>query len=122
MLSRGTGLFPTQNSPPLQRPTHTHTKTTTTTNHSAFEGARPYHRAHARGVKLIGATAHYATSELDCGPIIAQSITEITHRDSVADMVRKGRETERIVLARAVRAHCLDRVIVHGNKTVVFEE
>jgi formyltetrahydrofolate deformylase len=89
---------------------------------SAFEGARPYHRAHARGVKLIGATAHYATADLDCGPIIAQSITEITHRDSVADMVRKGRETERIVLARAVRAHCLDRVIVHGNKTVVFEE
>lgn len=88
----------------------------------AFEGARPYHRAHARGVKLIGATAHYATADLDCGPILAQDVTAITHRDTVADMVRKGRDLERIVLARAVRAHVLDRVIVHKNKTVVFEE
>jgi formyltetrahydrofolate deformylase len=73
-------------------------------------------------VKLIGATAHYATADLDCGPILAQDVTAITHRDTVADMVRKGRDLERIVLARAVRAHVLDRVIVHKNKTVVFEE
>ncbi|KAL6758154.1 formyl transferase [Haematococcus lacustris] len=88
----------------------------------AFEGARPYHRAHERGVKIIGATAHYATSELDAGPIIDQHTTRITHRDSVADMVRKGRDLERMVLARAVRWHCDDRVLVHGNKTVVFED
>lgn len=88
----------------------------------AFEGGRPYHRAHDRGVKIIGATAHYATSELDAGPIIEQDITRITHRDSPADMVRKGKDLERLVLARAVRWHLQDRVLVHANKTVVFED
>ncbi|KAG5180895.1 formyl transferase [Tribonema minus] len=87
----------------------------------AFEGARPYHRAHVRGVKIIGATAHYATTDLDAGPIIEQDVTRINHSDSVADMIRKGRDLERLVLARAVRWHIADAVIVHGNKTVVFE-
>eukprot|EP00878_Enallax_costatus_P021724 GHUV01023015.1.p1 GENE.GHUV01023015.1~~GHUV01023015.1.p1 ORF type:complete len:192 (+),score=33.48 GHUV01023015.1:554-1129(+) len=89
----------------------------------AFEGAKPYHRAHERGVKIIGATAHYATSELDAGPIIEQDITRITHRDSVQDMVRKGRDLERLVLARAVRWHLNDRVLVTPNgRTVVFQD
>lgn len=88
----------------------------------AFEGAKPYHRAHERGVKIIGATAHYATSELDAGPIIEQSVARITHRDSVPDMIRKGRDLERLVLARALRWHLEDRVLVYGNKTVVFED
>ncbi|KAI8470892.1 MAG: formyl transferase [Monoraphidium minutum] len=88
----------------------------------AFEGGRPYHRAHERGVKIIGATAHYATSELDAGPIIEQDITRITHRDTPLDMVRKGKDLERLVLARAVRWHLQDRVLVHENKTVVFED
>lgn len=88
----------------------------------AFEGGRPYHRAHQRGVKIIGATAHYATSELDAGPIIEQDITRITHRDTPVDMVRKGKDLERLVLARAVRWHLQDRVLVHDNKTVVFED
>jgi formyltetrahydrofolate deformylase len=88
----------------------------------AFEGGRPYHRAHERGVKIIGATAHYATAELDAGPIIEQDVTRITHRDSVANMIRKGKDLERVVLARAVRAHLENRVIVHDNRTVVFEE
>jgi formyltetrahydrofolate deformylase len=88
----------------------------------AFEGAKPYHRAHERGVKIIGATAHYATSELDAGPIIEQDITRITHRDMPRDMIRKGRDLERLVLARAVRSHLQLRVLVHNNKTVVFED
>lgn len=89
----------------------------------AFEGAKPYHRAHERGVKIIGATAHYATSELDAGPIIEQDITRITHRDSVQDMVRKGRDLERLVLARAVRWHLNDRVLVTpAGRTVVFQD
>jgi formyltetrahydrofolate deformylase len=88
----------------------------------AFEGGRPYHRAHERGVKIIGATAHYATADLDAGPIIEQDVTRITHRDSVANMIRKGKDLERVVLARAVRAHLENRVIVHDNRTVVFEE
>ncbi|GFR41317.1 hypothetical protein Agub_g1999 [Astrephomene gubernaculifera] len=88
----------------------------------AFEGARPYHRAHERGVKIIGATAHFATAELDAGPIIDQGVTRITHRDSVDDMIRKGKDLERLVLAKAVRWHLEDRVMVHGNKTVVFED
>ncbi|GIL43556.1 hypothetical protein Vafri_1256 [Volvox africanus] len=88
----------------------------------AFEGARPYHRAHERGVKIIGATAHFATAELDAGPIIDQGVTRITHRDSVEDMIRKGRDLERMVLARAVRWHLDDRVLVFNNKTVVFED
>jgi formyltetrahydrofolate deformylase len=86
----------------------------------AFVGAKPYHQAQQRGVKLIGATAHYATSELDEGPIIAQDVTAVSHRDSVADMVRKGRDLETVVLARAVRAHVEHRTLVFGNKTIVF--
>ncbi len=87
----------------------------------AFVGQRPYHQAYERGVKLIGATAHYATAELDEGPIIEQDVTRISHRDSVDDLVRKGRDLEKIVLARAVRLHLDDRVLVFGNKTVVFD-
>jgi len=86
----------------------------------AFIGARPYHQAQQRGVKLIGATAHYATAELDEGPIIAQDVTPVSHRDSVQDMIRKGRDLETVVLARAVRAHVEHRTLVYGNKTIVF--
>jgi formyltetrahydrofolate deformylase len=86
----------------------------------AFVGARPYHQAYERGVKLIGATAHYATSDLDEGPIIAQDVVEVTHRDAVKDLVRKGRDVERMTLARAVRAHLDDRILVHGRRTVVL--
>jgi formyltetrahydrofolate deformylase len=86
----------------------------------AFTGSRPYHQAFARGVKIIGATAHYATAELDQGPIIDQDVTHISHRDSVDGLVRKGRDLERIVLARAIRHHLEHRVLVYGNKTVVF--
>jgi formyltetrahydrofolate deformylase len=86
----------------------------------AFVGPRPYHQAHARGVKLIGATAHYVTSELDEGPIIHQDVAHTTHRDSVDDLVRKGRDLERLVLSRAVGAHIQDRILVYANKTVVF--
>ena len=87
----------------------------------AFMGGRPYHQAVARGVKLIGATAHYATTDLDEGPIIEQDVIRTSHRDTVADLVRKGRDVERNVLARAVRWHLEDRVLVYGNKTVVFD-
>ncbi len=87
----------------------------------AFAGARPYHRAFERGVKLIGATAHYVTEELDEGPIIAQQTAHVSHRDSVGDMIRKGRDLERVVLAQAVRMHLEDRVLVDGCRTVVFE-
>lgn len=87
----------------------------------AFAGGRPYHQAHARGVKCIGATAHYATGDLDEGPIIEQDVVRVTHRDSPADLVRKGRDVERNVLSRAVRAHLEDRILVFENKTVVFE-
>ena len=86
----------------------------------AFSGARPYHQAHEQGVKLIGATAHYATSELDEGPIIAQDVVPCTHRDTVQDLVRKGRDVERMVLARAVSWHVDDRVLVHGRRTIAF--
>ena len=86
----------------------------------AFVGARPYHQAHERGVKLIGATAHYATAELDAGPIIAQDVVATSHRDTVADLVRKGRDVERVVLAHAVRAHLEDRIIAQGQRAVVF--
>jgi formyltetrahydrofolate deformylase len=86
----------------------------------AFVGARPYHQAQQRGVKLIGATAHYATAELDEGPIIAQDVTPVSHRDAVSDLVRKGRDLETVVLARAVRAHLEHRTLVYGNKTIVF--
>ncbi|GJM44936.1 MAG: formyltetrahydrofolate deformylase [Gemmatimonadota bacterium] len=87
----------------------------------AFAGARPYHQAHERGVKIIGATAHYATQDLDEGPIIAQDVVRVSHRDSVRDLVAKGRDLEKIVLARAVSDHLADRVLVYGNKTVVFD-
>jgi formyltetrahydrofolate deformylase len=86
----------------------------------AFEGAGPYQRAKQRGVKLIGATAHYVTAELDGGPIIEQDVVRVTHADSIDELVRLGAEVERIVFARAVRWHCEDRVIRHGNSTVVF--
>jgi formyltetrahydrofolate deformylase len=86
----------------------------------AFVGARPYHQAQQRGVKLIGATAHYATADLDEGPIIAQDVAPVSHRDSVEDLVRKGRDLETVVLARAVRAHVEHRTLVFGNKTIVF--
>jgi len=85
-----------------------------------FKGAKPYHQAHERGVKLIGATAHYVTSDLDEGPIIDQDVERISHRDTPDDLVRKGRDIERRVLARAIRYHLEDRVIVNGRKTVVF--
>jgi formyltetrahydrofolate deformylase len=87
----------------------------------AFAGGRPYHQAHARGVKLIGATAHYATRDLDEGPIIHQDVARVTHRHDVEDLVRKGRDLERLVLAQAVRWHLDSRVLVYGNKTVVFD-
>ena len=86
----------------------------------AFMGSKPYHRAFERGVKLIGATAHYATAELDEGPIIEQDVVRCSHRDSVQDLMRKGRDLEKVVLARAVRWHLDDRVLVYDNKTVVF--
>src|SRR5207344_396636 len=87
----------------------------------SFQGARPYHQAHERGVKIIGATAHYVTSELDQGPIIDQGVAAVSHRDSVADLVRKGRDLEKTVLARAVDLHLRNRIVVYGNKTVVFD-
>jgi len=87
----------------------------------AFAGARPYHQAHERGVKIIGATAHYVTPELDQGPIIQQDVAGVSHRDSVTDLVRKGRDLEKIVLARAVDLHLRNRILVYGNKTVVFD-
>ena len=87
----------------------------------AFAGGRPYHQAHARGVKLIGATAHYATRDLDEGPIINQDVARVTHRHGVDDLIRKGRDLEKMVLAQAVRWHLEGRVLVYGNKTVVFD-
>jgi formyltetrahydrofolate deformylase len=81
----------------------------------------PYHQAHARGVKVIGASAHYVTPELDAGPIIEQDIIRVSHRDTVEDLVRKGKDLERIALARAVRLHVQHRVLTYNNRTVVFE-
>jgi formyltetrahydrofolate deformylase len=86
----------------------------------SFIGARPYHQAHARGVKLIGATCHYVTADLDAGPIVEQDVIRVDHGDTVADMVRKGRDIEKVVLARGLRWHLEDRILVHGNRTVVF--
>jgi formyltetrahydrofolate deformylase len=86
----------------------------------AFVGADPYRRAHERGVKLIGATAHYVTEELDAGPIIDQDVTRVSHRDEVEDLMRIGRDIERLVLARAVKAHLDDRVLLDGARTIVF--
>lgn len=87
----------------------------------AFTGARPYHAAHSRGVKLIGATSHYVTEVLDDGPIIEQDVARISHRDQVDDLVARGRDLERIVLSRAVRWHLERRILCYGNKTVVFD-
>ena len=86
----------------------------------AFVGARPYHQAFERGVKLIGATSHYVTEVLDDGPIIEQDVVRVSHRDTVEDLIRKGRDLEKVVLSRAVRAHVEHRVLVYGNKTVIF--
>jgi formyltetrahydrofolate deformylase len=86
----------------------------------AFVGARPYHQAFERGVKLIGATSHYVTEVLDDGPIIEQDVVRVSHRDTVEDLIRKGRDLEKVVLSRAVRAHVENRVLVYGNKTVIF--
>jgi len=86
----------------------------------AFVGADPYARAHERGVKLIGATAHYVTEELDAGPIIDQDVTRVSHRDEIEDLMRIGRDIERLVLSRAVKAHLDDRVLLDGARTIVF--
>jgi len=87
----------------------------------AFVGAKPYHRAYERGVKIIGATSHYVTEEVDQGPIIEQDVVRITHRDTIQDMIRKGRDLEKIVLARAVRWHLEHKILVYDNKTVIFD-
>ena len=87
----------------------------------AFEGAKPYHRAFERGVKLIGATSHYVTEVLDDGPIIEQDVIRISHRDSVEDLIQKGRDLERVVLSRAVRWHLENRILAYNNKTVIFD-
>ena len=86
----------------------------------AFIGAKPYHRAYERGVKLIGATSHYVTDELDEGSIIEQDISRISHRDQVVDLVKKGKDLERVVLSRAVSWHIENRILLYGNKTVIF--
>lgn len=87
----------------------------------AFAGARPYHQAHERGVKLIGATAHYATADLDQGPIIHQAVDRVSHRHTVGDLVRKGQDLEKLALSQAVRWHLENRILVYSNKTVVFD-
>lgn len=87
----------------------------------AFEGGRPYHRAHERGVKLIGATAHFVSADLDAGPIISQNVVPVSHRDSVEDLVRKGADLERLTLSRALRLHLQNRVLLHDNKTIVYD-
>ena len=87
----------------------------------AFPGAQPYHSAHERGVKIIGATSHYVTSELDAGPIIEQDIVNISHKDTVMDLIRKGRDLEKVVLARAIWFHLKRKVLVHDNRTIIFE-
>ncbi|MDR3272411.1 MAG: formyltetrahydrofolate deformylase, partial [Flavobacteriaceae bacterium] len=86
----------------------------------AFVGAKPYHAAFQRGVKLIGATSHYVTTELDAGPIIDQDITRISHKDTIEDLVRKGQDLEKIVLSRGVEKHIQRKVLTYKNKTVVF--
>jgi len=86
----------------------------------AFKGAQPYHQAWERGVKLIGATAHYVTKDLDAGPIIEQTISNVSHRDEVSDLIRKGRDLERVALARALRLHLKRQVIVYRGRTAVF--
>lgn len=86
----------------------------------SFVGAKPYHQAHRRGVKLVGATCHYVTAELDAGPIVDQDVIRVDHGDTIQDMVRKGRDIEKVVLSRGLRWHLEHRILVHGNKTVVF--
>jgi len=87
----------------------------------AFIGGKPYHQAYARGVKVIGATSHYVTENLDEGPIIEQSVVRVSHRDRVEDLIRKGRDQEKVALANAVRMHLEHRILAYGNKTIVFE-
>ena len=87
----------------------------------SFVGAKPYHQAALRGVKLIGAICHYVTEELDAGPIIEQDVMRVSHRNSTEDMVRLGRDVEKMALARGLRYHLEDRVIIHDNKTVIFD-
>jgi formyltetrahydrofolate deformylase len=84
-------------------------------------GSKPYHQAYARGVKVIGATSHYVTEDLDQGPIIEQSVTRVSHRDRIEDLIRKGRDQEKTALAHAVRMHAEHRILTYDNKTVVFE-
>ena len=106
---------------PSSRAIPTASSTSTTRSCRRSSDRKPYHQAKERGVKLIGATAHYATADLDEGPIIEQDVARISHRDSVDDLLRKGRDLEKVVLARAVRQHLEDRILVFGNKTVVFD-
>jgi formyltetrahydrofolate deformylase len=87
----------------------------------AFVGAKPYHQAHSRGVKIIRATSHYVTAELDKGPIIEQDVARVSHRDSIHDLIEKGQNLEKTVLARAVKLHLENKVLIFGNKTVVFD-
>ncbi|MEQ8470714.1 MAG: formyltetrahydrofolate deformylase [Marinoscillum sp.] len=87
----------------------------------AFAGAKPYHRAYERGVKIIGATSHYVTADLDAGPILEQDVAKITHKDTVEDLVRKGKDLEKIVLSRAIWTHLQRKALVHNNKTVIFD-
>ncbi|MDR1761844.1 MAG: formyltetrahydrofolate deformylase [Bacteroidales bacterium] len=87
----------------------------------AFPGAKPYHSAYERGVKLIGATSHYVTADLDAGPIIAQGVSEVSHKDSVANMIRKGLDLEKIVLSKAIWSHVQHKTLVYNNRTIVFE-
>lgn len=87
----------------------------------AFPGAKPYHSAHKRGVKIIGATSHYVTEELDAGPIIEQDVSRITHRDNISDLVRKGRDLEKVILARAVWLHTNRKILSYRNKTIIFD-
>jgi formyltetrahydrofolate deformylase len=87
----------------------------------AFVGAKPYHKAFERGVKLIGATSHYATADLDEGPIIEQDVVRISHRDGLEDLLEKGRDLEKVVLSRAVRWHIDHRILLYNNKTVIFD-
>ena len=87
----------------------------------AFPGAKPYHSAHERGVKIIGATSHYVTKELDAGPIIEQSTANISHKDRVEDLVRKGRDIEKVVLSRAIWYHVNRRILSYGNRTIIFD-
>lgn len=87
----------------------------------AFAGAKPYHRAYERGVKIIGATSHYVTNDLDAGPILEQDVVRVSHKDAVADLIRKGKDLEKIVLSRAIWIHLKRKALVHQNKTVIFD-